>query len=70
MKHECKHCNKTAKWRWDDADGNEHSYICQSCMETVGFYADKPLWQFTGLTVQQEIERTSRIHTGRTKVSA
>lgn len=44
---ECKHCNKVAVWRWDDADGNEHSYICQRCLETLSFYKDANLWQLT-----------------------
>lgn len=46
---ECKHCDRDAEWRWEDADGNESSVICRRCMETLEPYQDCPLWQFTWL---------------------
>ena len=51
IKHmqECKHCDRKAVWRWEDADGNERSDICQRCLETLSFYQDKPIWQFEHL---------------------
>jgi len=42
----CKHCANKAEWRWSDADGNEESFICERCMDTVSAYMYAPLWQF------------------------
>lgn len=56
---ECKHCVQPAEWHWSDADGNEQSDICQNCLETLGPYRDKPLWQFT--PIQQTASRAKLI---------